>query len=115
MIIAETMRININTVLNNLKIIGLDVCKLSVVAFIISMGPSDPRQYYYDAKFHTFVGVVQKRGILGNAPQVKMSQVLTSLQEQKYDYGSLLFRLFEKAQIPIVPANVDGFHPSSIR
>ncbi len=42
-----------------MKIIGLDVCKLSVVACLISMRPSDPRQYYYDAKFHTFVANAQ--------------------------------------------------------
>ena len=36
------------------KIIGLDVCKLSVVACILSVRPSEPRQFYYAAKFHTF-------------------------------------------------------------
>jgi hypothetical protein len=35
-------------------IIGLDVCKLSVVACAISQRPSEPRQFYYRAKFHTF-------------------------------------------------------------
>lgn len=35
-------------------IIGLDVCKLSVVACAISVRPSEPRQFYYRAKFETF-------------------------------------------------------------
>jgi transposase len=35
-------------------IIGLDVCKLSVVACAISQRPSEPRQFYYRAKFETF-------------------------------------------------------------
>ena len=37
-----------------MKIVGLDVCKLSVVACILSVRPNEPRQFYYAAKFHTF-------------------------------------------------------------
>ena len=37
-----------------MKIVGLDVCKLSVVACILDSRPSEPRKFYYDAKFHTF-------------------------------------------------------------
>ncbi len=34
--------------------------------------------------FNQIIGVVQKRGILGNILQLKLSQVLTSLTEQEY-------------------------------
>ena len=37
-----------------MKVVGLDVCKLSVVACILSVRPSEPRQFYYAAKFQTF-------------------------------------------------------------
>ncbi len=37
-----------------MKIVGLDVCKLSVVACILSARPIEPRQFYYAAKFQTF-------------------------------------------------------------
>ena len=37
-----------------MKVVGLDVCKLSVVACILSVRPSEPRQFYYATKFHTF-------------------------------------------------------------
>ena len=35
-------------------VIGLDVCKLSVVACILSVRPNEPRQFYYATKFYTF-------------------------------------------------------------
>ena len=37
-----------------MRIVGLDVCKLSVVACILSVRPNEPRQFYYAAKFYTF-------------------------------------------------------------
>ena len=37
-----------------MRIVGLDVCKLSVVACVLSVRPCEPRQFYYAAKFHTF-------------------------------------------------------------
>ena len=37
-----------------MRVVGLDVCKLSVVACVLSVRPSEPRQFYYDAKFQTF-------------------------------------------------------------
>ena len=37
-----------------MKIVGLDVCKLSVVACILEKRPSEPRQFYYDGSFKTF-------------------------------------------------------------
>jgi Transposase len=38
-----------------MKIIGLDACKLSVVACVLCHArPSEPRQFYYEAKFQTF-------------------------------------------------------------
>lgn len=37
-----------------MRIVGLDVCKLSVVACILSARPIEPRQFYYAAKFSTF-------------------------------------------------------------
>ena len=37
-----------------MKIIGLDVCKLSVVACILEARPSEPRQFYYAANFPIF-------------------------------------------------------------
>ena len=37
-----------------MKIVGLDVCKLSVVACILEKRPPEPRQFYYDAKFDIF-------------------------------------------------------------
>ncbi|MEO1673442.1 MAG: transposase [Cyanobacteria bacterium J06631_2] len=37
-----------------MKVVGLDVCKLSVVACILSSRPCEPRQFYYAAKFQTF-------------------------------------------------------------
>ena len=37
-----------------MRIVGLDVCKLSVVACILSVRPSEPRQFYYAAKFPIF-------------------------------------------------------------
>ncbi|MEL6496237.1 MAG: transposase [Cyanobacteria bacterium J06623_7] len=37
-----------------MKVVGLDVCKLSVVACVLSVRPSEPRQFYYDAKYQTF-------------------------------------------------------------
>ena len=36
-----------------MNVVGLDVCKLSVVACILSVRPCEPRQFYYAAKFHT--------------------------------------------------------------
>ena len=35
-------------------VVGLDVCKLSVVAYVLSVRPSEPRQFYYATKFYTF-------------------------------------------------------------
>ncbi|MFB2894045.1 transposase, partial [Aerosakkonemataceae cyanobacterium BLCC-F50] len=32
-------------------IVGLDVCKSSVAACLLTERPDDPRQYYYDAEF----------------------------------------------------------------
>lgn len=37
-----------------MKVVGLDVCKLSVVACLIDHRPSEPRQFYYGAKYQTF-------------------------------------------------------------
>ncbi len=37
-----------------MRIVGLDVCKLSVVACILKQRPSEPRQFYYDGSFETF-------------------------------------------------------------
>ena len=37
-----------------MKVVGLDVCKLSVVACILSARPIEPRQFYYAIKFSTF-------------------------------------------------------------
>ena len=37
-----------------MKVVGLDVCKLSVVACILSVRPNEPRQFYYAAKFFIF-------------------------------------------------------------
>lgn len=38
-----------------MRIVGLDVCKLSVVACMLdSARPPEPRQFYYEAKFHKF-------------------------------------------------------------
>lgn len=37
-----------------MKVVGLDVCKLSVVACILSARPIEPRQFYYAAKFYNF-------------------------------------------------------------
>ncbi len=37
-----------------MRVVGLDVCKLSVVACVLSVRPCEPRQFYYDAKFQTF-------------------------------------------------------------
>jgi hypothetical protein len=37
-----------------MRIVGLDICKLSVVACLIAVRPSEPRQFYYETKFQTF-------------------------------------------------------------
>jgi hypothetical protein len=37
-----------------MKIVGLDVCKLSVVACILDYRPIEPRKFYYDGSFSTF-------------------------------------------------------------
>ncbi|NET87933.1 MAG: IS110 family transposase [Kamptonema sp. SIO1D9] len=34
------------------RIIGLDVCKSSVVGCLLTFRPDDPQSYFYDAKFH---------------------------------------------------------------
>ena len=34
-----------------MRILGLDVCKSSVAACMLLQRPSEPRQFYYDAKF----------------------------------------------------------------
>ena len=40
---------------NNMRIIGLDVCKNSVVACILDAATTEePRQLYYDARFPVF-------------------------------------------------------------
>lgn len=37
-----------------MKIVGLDVCKSSVVACLLTERPSEPRKFYYEAKFYEF-------------------------------------------------------------
>ncbi|MDJ0899926.1 MAG: Brp/Blh family beta-carotene 15,15'-dioxygenase [Xenococcus sp. MO_188.B8] len=59
-------------------------------------------------------GVVQKQGILGNTPQVKSSQVLTSLRQQTYYHEILIFERVEISEIPTLLANVDVSLLSSI-
>ena len=54
-----------------MKIVGLDIFKLSVVACIISVRPSEPRQFYYDAKFSTFVAnAAGVKGLLALKPDI---------------------------------------------
>ena len=60
------------------------------------------------------LGVVQKRGILGNAPQLKLSQIITWLKEQNYYYRSRIIRRVEKAQSLAFPANVNAFDLSLV-
>lgn len=37
-----------------MRILGLDICKSSVVACLLTERPTEPRQFYYDCKFYRF-------------------------------------------------------------
>ena len=37
-----------------MRILGLDICKSSVVACLLTERPAEPRQFYYDGKFNRF-------------------------------------------------------------
>lgn len=37
-----------------MRIIGLDICKSSVAACLLTERPTEPRQFYYDCKFYRF-------------------------------------------------------------
>lgn len=36
-----------------MRIVGIDVCKASIVCCLITERPAEPRQFYFDARFHT--------------------------------------------------------------
>ena len=53
------------------KVVGLDVCKLSVVACILSVRPNEPRQFYYAAKFYTWDATAKGiRELLAEEPDI---------------------------------------------
>ncbi len=37
-----------------MRVVGLDVCKNSVVACVLDAAPTEPRQLYYNYKFPSF-------------------------------------------------------------
>jgi hypothetical protein len=67
-----------------MKVVGLDVCKLSVVACILTVRPSEPRQFYYAAKFHTF-----KANAGGVASLLKLKPDIAVFEPTGVNYSKL--------------------------
>ena len=65
-------------------VVGIDVCKLSVVACILSVRPSEPRQFYYSAKFYTFQANVQ-----GVRDLLKLNPDIAVLEPTGVNYSKL--------------------------
>ena len=56
-------------------VVGLDVCKSSVVACLISELPCEPRQFHYDARYQTFkADAAGIQGLLGLKPDVAVME-----------------------------------------
>ena len=58
-----------------MKVIGLDVCKLSVVACVLTQRPPEPRQFYYEAQYFTFAAnAAGIRGLLALEPDLAVME-----------------------------------------